>query len=97
MHVDLVVSQNPRKFSPPSARRLPPWHRSRAGATLVGMVEYEYRVLTLPPRLPRADVRALLAAEAEYGQWELSRHRIYMGGMRRVWLRRRIIRVPRPS
>lgn len=71
--------------------------RSRAGATLVGMVEYEYRVLTLPPRLPRADVRALLAAEAEYGQWELSRHRIYMGGMRRVWLRRRIIRVPRPS
>ena len=56
------------------------------------MVEYEYRVLTLPPRLPRADVRALLAAEAEYGQWELFRTRIYVGGRRRTWLRRKIIR-----
>lgn len=61
-----------------------------------GMVEYEYRVVSLPPRLPRADVRQLLVAEAEYGQWELARHRVYLGGGRKVWLRRKIIRVPRP-
>ncbi|GMA39551.1 DUF5703 family protein [Mobilicoccus caccae] len=60
------------------------------------MVEYEYRVMTLPPRLQRGEIRALLSAEAEYGQWELARHRVYLGGRRRIWLRRKIIRVPRP-
>ncbi|MDO5627766.1 MAG: DUF5703 family protein [Mobilicoccus sp.] len=59
------------------------------------MVEYEYRVFTLPPRVERAEARALLAAEAEYGQWELARVRVFIGGARRIWLRRKIIRVPR--
>jgi Family of unknown function (DUF5703) len=59
------------------------------------MVEYEYRVLQLPGAVSRADVRALLAEHAEYGRWELARVRLFSGGGRKVWLRRRIIRVQR--
>lgn len=68
---------------------------ARAGATLGGMYEYEYREITIPSRVPRADMRALLVAEAEHGHWELARVRVYVGGRRRVSLRRKIIRVPR--
>jgi hypothetical protein len=57
------------------------------------MVEYEYRVLQLPRSLSRAESKRLLTDHAEYGQWELSRVRLYAGGTRRVWLRRKIIRV----
>jgi Family of unknown function (DUF5703) len=59
------------------------------------MIDYEYRVLQLPRTLSRADARRLLTEQAEYGRWELSRVRLYAGGVRRVWLRRRIIRVQR--
>ncbi len=59
------------------------------------MIDYEYRVLQLPRTLSRADARRMLTEEAEYGRWELSRVRLYAGGVRRVWLRRRIIRVQR--
>jgi hypothetical protein len=62
---------------------------------MVLMVDYEYRVLQLPRTLSRADARRLLTEQAEYGRWELSRVRLYAGGVRRVWLRRRIIRVQR--
>jgi len=55
--------------------------------------EYEYRVLTIAPSTSRSDARLLLTQEAEYGRWELARSRAYVGGERRVWLRRRIIRV----
>jgi hypothetical protein len=55
--------------------------------------EYEYRVLTFPRAVSRADLRRRLAEDAEYGQWELARTRVYYGGNRKVWLRRRIIRV----
>ena len=68
---------------------------SSAGATLEEMYEYEYREITIPPRVPRAEMRALLVAEAEYGHWELARMRVYVGGRRQVSLRRKIIRVPR--
>jgi Family of unknown function (DUF5703) len=61
------------------------------------MIDYEYRVLQLPRTLSRADARRLLTEHAEYGRWELSRVRIYSGGVRRVWLRRRIIRVQRTT
>jgi hypothetical protein len=61
------------------------------------MIEYEYRVLSLPGGLSRADVRALLAEHAEYGRWELARVRLFRGGVRKVWLRRRIIRVRRTA
>jgi hypothetical protein len=61
------------------------------------MIDYEYRVLQLPRTLSRADARRLLTEHAEYGRWELSRVRLYSGGVRRVWLRRRIIRVQRTT
>lgn len=55
--------------------------------------EYEIKVMTLPRTTSGGDVRRLLTEEAEYGKWELARHCLYLGGSRRVWLRRRIIRV----
>jgi hypothetical protein len=57
--------------------------------------EYEVRVLTIPASSSRGEVRRMLADEAEYGRWELARTRVYVGGLRRVWLRRPIIRVER--
>ncbi len=59
------------------------------------MVEYEYLVIDFPGVLPREDVRQALVEHAEYGRWELHRTRVYRGGRRRTWLRRRIIRAPR--
>ncbi|HET9653851.1 MAG TPA: DUF5703 family protein [Kineosporiaceae bacterium] len=59
--------------------------------------EYEYRVLTVPRGTSRSEVRRLLTEHAEYGRWELARVRLHMGGMRRIWLRRRIIRVSRTA
>ncbi len=61
------------------------------------MVEYEYRVMQLPGAVSRADARALLTEHAEYGQWELAKVRLFTGGSRKVWLRRRIIRVQRTA
>ena len=55
--------------------------------------EYEYRVLHLPPSTSRGDARRLLTEHAEYGRWELARTRLFAGGARKVWLRRKIIRV----
>ena len=55
--------------------------------------QYEYRVLTLPRTTSRNDARKLLTEQAEYGRWELARSVLYVGGERRVWLRRKIIRV----
>lgn len=57
--------------------------------------EYEYRVLLLPRGTSRTQARQLLTEHAEYGRWELARVRLYLGGRRKVWLRRRILRVPR--
>jgi hypothetical protein len=61
------------------------------------MIEYEYRVLVFPREVPRGDVRRALAEHAEYGHWEMDRLRLYLCGGRRVWLRRRIIRVQRTA
>ncbi|MFD1718071.1 DUF5703 family protein [Georgenia deserti] len=54
---------------------------------------YEYRTVTLPKNVSRGDVRQLLTDEAEYGRWELARTRLYVGGTRKVWLRRKAMRV----
>jgi hypothetical protein len=61
------------------------------------MNEYEYQVLVFHRDVSRGDVRRVIAEHAEYGHWELSRLLIYFGGARRVWLRRRIIRVQRTA
>lgn len=55
--------------------------------------QYEYRVLTIPRSTSRGDARRLLTEQAEYGRWELARTSLYAGGDRKVWLRRKIIRV----
>jgi hypothetical protein len=59
--------------------------------------QYEYRMLTIPRGTSRAEARRLLTEHAEYGHWELALVRVYMGGTRRVWLRRKIIRVVRTA
>ena len=55
--------------------------------------EYEIRVLDFTRDVTRAEMRRRLTEDAEYGQWELLRTRIYQGGRRRSWMRRKIIRV----
>jgi hypothetical protein len=51
--------------------------------------EWEYRPLRLPPDVSRVTASVRLAIQAEFGGWELSRVRLYPGGERKVWLRRR--------
>ncbi|MGQ0482775.1 MAG: DUF5703 family protein [Pseudonocardia sp.] len=51
--------------------------------------EWEYRPLRLPPEVSRLTASVRLGIQAEYGGWELSRVRLYPGGERKVWLRRR--------
>ena len=59
------------------------------------MAEYQYRVMIFPSGVSAGDLRRAVAQEAEYGHWELSRLLLYFGGARKVWLRRKIIRVER--
>ncbi len=55
--------------------------------------QYEYRVVTIGRDVSVPDARRMLTEEAEYGRWELARTSLYIGGHRKVWLRRRILRV----
>jgi hypothetical protein len=64
---------------------------------MAAMVEYEYRELRFSRDVSRADIRKTLADHAEYGHWELHRTRIYLGGVQRTWLRRRVIRATRTA
>ena len=50
---------------------------------------WEYRPVQLPGDVSRMTAAVRLAIQAEFGGWELSRVRLYPGGMRKVWLRRR--------
>ena len=59
--------------------------------------EYELREIRLPRGMTREESRRTLTEHAEYGHWELARVRLYMGGARRIWLRRKIIRVVRTA
>ena len=61
----------------------------------VWMAEYELQQFEVSRTESRGAVRKLLTEHAEYGGWELARLRRYPDGSRRVWLRRRIIRVMR--
>lgn len=56
--------------------------------------EYQIRVVEFDRAVSRAEARRQLTDDAEYGQWELFRTRLYAGGRRRTWLRRKIIRMP---
>jgi Family of unknown function (DUF5703) len=57
--------------------------------------EYEIQQIRVDRLASRGAVRKLLTEHAEYGGWELTRLRRYPDGSRKVWLRRRIIRVAR--
>ncbi|WP_022872439.1 DUF5703 family protein [Nesterenkonia alba] len=54
---------------------------------------WEYLVVTCQPRESLAEVRRKVIDAAEYGRWELRRSALYTGGVRKYWLRRRIMRV----
>ncbi|WP_228375137.1 DUF5703 family protein [Demequina iriomotensis] len=56
---------------------------------------YDWRVVDIPVEITRAEQRALLTEQAEYGRWELIRSQRFVGGARRVWLRRRVMNVRR--
>jgi hypothetical protein len=59
--------------------------------------DWEYRPLRLPPDVNRVTASVRLAIQAEFGGWELSRVRLYPGGERKVWLRRRRSRQMLPN
>ena len=59
------------------------------------MTQYSYLELYMPRGMSRDAARRILTDHAEYGEWELSRLRLYADGSRRVTLRRRIIRAVR--
>jgi hypothetical protein len=58
---------------------------------------YEYREFAFPRETSRDAARSVLTEYAEYGHWELARLRLYPDGRRRVWLRRRVMRVERTA
>jgi hypothetical protein len=56
------------------------------------MLEYSYLVVYLPRGASRDAARQILTDHAEYGDWELTRLRLYADGSRKATLRRQIIR-----
>ncbi len=54
---------------------------------------WEYREFTMPRGTGREFTRSLLTGFAETEHWELARLRLFPDGRRKVWLRRKIIRV----
>ncbi|WP_298252476.1 DUF5703 family protein [uncultured Arthrobacter sp.] len=59
--------------------------------------QYEYLVLTVSANESLPAARSLVTEHAEYGKWELERSCIYIGGARRYWLRRKVLRVERTA
>lgn len=57
--------------------------------------QYEYLVLTVSPDDSLPEARRRLVEHSEYGKWELERSKLYVGGGRRFWLRRRVMQVQR--
>ncbi|QTG80147.1 DUF5703 family protein [Arthrobacter crystallopoietes] len=55
--------------------------------------QYEYLVLTVNKGESVKEARRALAEHAEYGKWDLIRTRFYMGGSRKYWMRRKVLRV----
>jgi hypothetical protein len=72
---------------------MPPINPSAPASAWRTYGQYEYRVLTIDRETSVPDARRMLTEEAEYGRWELARTRLYVGGHRKVWLRRKIIKV----
>ena len=60
-------------------------------------MEWEFERLTLSREFSRNVVTRLLVERAEHGGWELARVQVTPDGTRRVVLRRKILRQPRPA
>jgi len=60
-----------------------------------GTAHTQWRVVDIPTSITRAEATQVLSEQAEYGRWELARSLVFMGGARRIWLRRRSMRVDR--
>ena len=75
----------------------PPLHTTARSSALKPGVEYEFERLTISREFSRSFVTRLLVDRAEHGGWELDRLRLFPDGTRKVVLRRKIIRQPRPS
>ena len=60
-------------------------------------VEWEFDRVTFSREFSRNVVTKLLVERAEHGGWELDRVQVTPDGTRRVVLRRKIIRQPRPN
>lgn len=73
-----------------AGHRIAPRLKSTPKSTTV-----EWRVVDIPRDLPRSEALAMLNEQAEYGSWELARSVTFIGGARRVWLKRRRMRVYR--
>jgi hypothetical protein len=69
------------------------WQTAAARTTLDAVAEYETWRLDFARDSTRGEVRRVLTEHAEYGRWELWRVRVFPDGRRRVWLRRRVVRV----
>ena len=76
--------------------RAPLHTTARRGGQRPG-VEYEFERLTISREFSRNFVTRLLVERAEHGGWELDRLRLFPDGTRKVVLRRKIIRQPRPT
>ena len=57
--------------------------------------QYADLVLTVSPDDSLPEARRRLVEHSEYGKWELERSKLYVGGGRRFWLRRRVMQVQR--
>jgi hypothetical protein len=60
-------------------------------------MDYEYAPLRLPSNVDRLTATAQLTIQAEYGDWELARVRLYSDGTRQVMLRRRVSSESQPG
>lgn len=56
---------------------------------------WEIREVPLPLKSSRQEAKNILTELAEYGRWELVRTRIYPNGIRRMWVKKKIMRVER--
>jgi hypothetical protein len=77
--------------------RAPLHTSSRTHSGLRSSAEYEFERLTIDRTFSRSFVTRLLVDRAEHGGWEIDRVRLLHDGTRKVVLRRKIIRQPRPA
>ncbi len=78
----------------------PPFHTTPSRGASTGWrtsAEYEFERLTISRDFSKSFVTRMLVDRAEHGGWELDRVRVLADGTRKVVLRRKIIRQPRPA